>query len=372
VTGSITDILPSAAATLGVPGARDRLGLTDRIGRPQRVVVVLVDGLGHTLLPRLASHAPLLASVLAGTTGHLEALTCTFPSTTPTSLVSLGTGANPGEHGVLGFTLRVPDTGRLLTHVTWRDDPPVSRWQPVPTWWSRAAAAGIDTRAVLPAAYLGSGLTRAAYGGAKTVGVADHDDYATRLVEEVQRGPGLVYGYTSVLDTAGHVHGIASEQWLQAATDVDRLLTRVVEELPPGSALLVTADHGGLDIPRDRRVDVADVPALSAGVTAIAGEPRVRYVHTEAGAHDDVRAAWTETLGDDAEVMLRDAAVASGLFGPVTERNIARLGDVVVISRGDAAVMATGHEPPEMADVVGLHGALTTDEVTIPLVSIVV
>ena len=160
--GSICDILPSAAAVLGVPGVPDALGLTERIGDVRRVAVVLVDGLGYHLLPQLADDAPLLASVLAGGTGRLSELTCTFPSTTPTSLVSLGTGVPPGEHGVLGFTVNVPGTDRVLTHIYWRDDPPPETWQPVPTWFERLRDAGVGARAVLPEMFVGSGLNEAA------------------------------------------------------------------------------------------------------------------------------------------------------------------------------------------------------------------
>ena len=117
--GSLCDVLPAAAALLDVEDAVDRLAVADWVGadRIDRVLVVLVDGLGWHLLAQLAGNAPLLASVLGGATGRLTQLDCTFPSTTPTSLVSLGTGAPPGEHGILGFTLRVPGTDRVLPSV---------------------------------------------------------------------------------------------------------------------------------------------------------------------------------------------------------------------------------------------------------------
>src|SRR5207302_6559833 len=113
----------------------DALGLAERLGDVRRVVVVVVDGLGWHLLPELAADAPLLASVLAGGTGRLDELVCTFPSTTPTSLVSLGTGVAPGQHGILGFTVKLPDSDQVLEHIWWRGDPPAAQWQPVPTWF---------------------------------------------------------------------------------------------------------------------------------------------------------------------------------------------------------------------------------------------
>jgi hypothetical protein len=371
VPGSICDVLPAAAALLGVPDAVDGLRLADCVRDPDRVdrlLVVLVDALGWHLLPQLAGDAPLLASVLTGGVGRLSQLACTFPSTTPTSLVSLGTGAQPGEHGILGFTLNIPGTDRVVHHVRWRDDPPHSQWQPLPTWFGRLQQAGVSARAVLPASFMGSGLTDAAYRGAQFVPTHRNDDYAQRVADEVRAAPGLVYGYAADLDTAGHVFGIGSPRWHEAAASVDALLTRLVETLPPNAALLVTADHGGLNVPADARVDLDLDPRLSEGVRVVAGDPRVRYLHTEAGAAADVQAAWSEVVDGWADVYSREQAVATGMFGPVNPKHLARIGDVVVVCTGDAAVLATGHEPPETARLIGFHGAATAAEMAIPLI----
>jgi hypothetical protein len=372
VPGSICDVLPAAAALLGVPGAVDRLALVDRIGHVDRIAVVLVDAMGWHLLPEMADDAPLLASVLAGDQlgrrGLLDQLACTFPSTTPSSLVSLGTGAQPGEHGILGFTLNIPGTDRVLNHIRWRDDPPPDQWQPLPTWFERLRQAGVDVRAVLPEWFIGSGLTDAAYRGAQFCPTRAGDDYAQRVVDELRAAPGLVYGYTAELDTAAHLFGIGSTQWHEAAARVDALLTRIVEALPPNAALLVTADHGGLNVPSNARIDIDTDPRLAAGIRVVAGEPRVRYLHTEPGATLDVLATWRELVNDRAQVYPREEAVATGLFGPVNPRNLPRIGDVVVICTGDSAVLATGHEPPETARLIGFHGAATPAEMAIPLI----
>jgi hypothetical protein len=373
VPGSICDVLPAAAALLGVPGAVDRLALADSVGlgdladQIDRVAVVLVDALGWYLLPELAGDAPLLASVLAGGTGRLSQLACTFPSTTPTSLVSLGTGAQPGEHGILGFTLNIPGTERVLNHIRWRDDPPHDQWQPLPTWFERVQQAGFSARAVLPASFMGSGLTDAAYRGAQFVPTHTSDDYAQRVADELRAGPGLVYGYTAELDTAAHVFGIGSPRWREAAARVDALLTRLVETLPPNAALLVTADHGGLNVPPEARVDLDVDPGLGEGIRVVAGEPRVRYLHTQPGAAADVQAIWSGVLDGCANVYSREEAVATGMFGPVSPPHLPRIGDVVVVCTGDTVVLATGHEPPETARLIGFHGSATEVEMAIPL-----
>jgi hypothetical protein len=370
VPGSICDVLPAAAALLGAAGAVDRLALAESLDADQvdRVAVVLVDGMGWHLLPELASSAPLLASVLAGGAGQLSQLECTFPSTTPSSLVSLATGAQPGEHGILGFTLNVPGTDRVLNHIRWRDDPPHAEWQPLPTWFERLRQCGIGARAVLPAAFMGSGLTDAAYRGAEFRPTQTTDDYAQVVADELRAAPGLVYAYTAELDTAAHVFGIGSPRWHEAAVRVDALLTHLVDTLPRNAALLVTADHGGLNVPPEARVDLDTDPRLGEGVRVVAGEPRVRYLHTDPGAAADVHATWSGLLDGWARVYTREQAVASGMFGPVNPRHLARIGDVVVVCTGDAAVLATGHEPPETARLIGFHGAATAAEMAIPLI----
>lgn len=369
--GRLADVLPSAMARLGVDGFADTLGLADRLGDVRRIAVVLVDGLGHRLLSRAAPHAPFLADVLAGRHGSLEELRAPFPSTTPTSLVTLGTGAAPGRHGILGFTLNVPGTDRVLTHIVWRDDPPPDRWQPVPTVYERAAAAGLASTVVLPAMFEGSGLTRAAYRGARFAGLAKREDAAGRILAELRSAPGLVYGYTAAVDTAAHAFGIASMQWAAAVAKVDALLQRIVAGLPADAALLVTADHGGLDIPAAGRIDIATDQRLAAGVRVVAGEPRVRYLHTAPGAEADVAATWRGILGGRARVLLREDAIAEGLFGPVEAEHVPRIGDVVVICTDDeTVVLATDREPPEVAKLIGFHGSTTIDETAIPLICV--
>ncbi|MBO0866822.1 MAG: alkaline phosphatase family protein, partial [Mycobacterium sp.] len=308
-------------------------------------------------------------AVLAGEVGRLDELTCTFPSTTPTSLVSLATGVSPGEHGILGFTVKLPGSDRVLNHIAWRDDPPPAQWQPVPTWFERLTHAGVGARVLLPAAFIGSGLTEAAYRGAQFHAASTGRGYGQRLADELAAAPGLVYGYTAELDTAAHVFGIGSPEWHTAANQVDELLTGLVDALPSDAALLVTADHGGLNAPATARVDIDTDPRLAAGVRVVAGDPRVRYLHTVAGAAGDVVAAWSEVLAGRADVRSRDDAVAEGWFGPVRAEHLERIGDVVVSCTADTAVLATGYEPPEVAQLVGMHGAATRAELAIPLIT---
>nr|WP_097322625.1 nucleotide pyrophosphatase/phosphodiesterase family protein [Actinoplanes atraurantiacus] len=358
--GSLADVLPSVSAVLGVPDAADTLGLREQLDGVDRIAVLLVDGLGAHQLPVAAPYTPVLNELASRT------LTTGFPSTTPVSLVTVGTGVPPGAHGVLGFTTLRPD-GRLLNHVHWNDDPDPAAWQPMPTRFELAEAAGITATQVVRPEFEGSGLTVAAYRGAAFRSATEGAELADQMLEALAAGRSLVYGYHADLDKTGHLYGVDSRYWRMAAQGVDRLVDRLVHGLPPRSALLVIADHGQLNVPASARYDMADDPALSDGVVAVAGEPRVRYLHTAPAATPDLIAAWKSVMGDDAWVMTRDEIIDGGWFGPVPAAHRSRIGDVVIVCQNRAVALAGGWEPPPVGRLIAYHGSVTATEMTVPL-----
>ena len=360
-TGSLADLLPSVCAVLGVPGAADVLGLGARLDGVDRIGLLLVDGLGAYQLPLIAPFAPVLTEHAGDRT-----LTTAFPSTTPVSLVTVGTGVPPGTHGVLGFTVRRPD-GRMLNHLQWGDDPDPYLWQPMPTALETAAAAGVPVTVVSRSLYRGTGLSVAANRGGRYQVADDGPAVADGMLAALRAGPGLVYGYHPDLDKAGHETGVGSVSWQEAARGVDVILDRLVHGLPAGAALLVIADHGQLNVPPDGRHDLS-TGVLSEGLAGVSGEPRARYLHVADGAVDDVVASWRGVLGADARVLRRDEAIAEGWYGPVPPAHTGRIGDVVVFCQGRAVIIAPGWEPERAGQLVAYHGSVTAAEMTVPLV----
>jgi hypothetical protein len=371
---TLAEVLPGVAAALGAPLERgdlpaDPLGLTAALGGARRVAVLLVDGLGADLVRAHADLAPTLAA-LASPAGDLSA---PCPSTTPVSLATLGTGLPPGGHGILGFVTLVPGgqsaTGedRTLNHVQWGDDPDPDVWQPRRTAFDQVQAAGIPATAVGPYAYARSGLTRAVYRGAAYPGSVGHGDLVAQILGCLAATPrALVYGYLPELDLTGHVRGLDSASWRAQLVQIDRLVEQLVDGLPGDAALLVTADHGMLDVPPETRLDLDDAPELDDGVRLLAGEPRARYAHAEDGAAADVLDRWRAVLGERAWVASREEAVASGIFGAVDGALAARIGDVVALARGTWALTA-GRSDPGPSRLVAYHGSLTATELAIPL-----
>ena len=361
-SASLGELMPSIGAHLGVPGCRE-----DVLGLPpaDRYVVVLVDGLGWNLLRRSVRDVPYLASLL----GSARALTSGVPSTTATSLASLGTGLPPGQHGVVGYTSRVPATGEVLNALTWEIDLTGRAYQPKPTVFERATDAGIGVSTVTLQRFADTGLTEAALRGAEFSGYGDDHDVDRRtaltVAASARRPRSIVYGYERDLDHHGHGSGCTSADWRRQLVAVDQRCEALREALPDGVRLLVTADHGMVDIPDERRLVAEVEPELLAGVTVLAGEPRFRQLYVDQDRPERVAARWRNRLGHNAWVRTRDEAIDDGWFGPVDVDLRERYGHVLVALRNDWAVM-TRAMPRELT-MVGMHGSLTADEMLVPL-----
>jgi hypothetical protein len=356
---TLADLASSLLASLGVEAEPNPLGLPET----SRACLLIVDGLGWELLRDHPAAAPFLAEL----TMSGRSLTCGFPSTTVTSLASLGTGRPPGTHGLLGYQVAVPGEGRLLNELRWDDRVDPVAWQPGSTIYERAKTAGITASWVGPRAFAASGLTRATIRGARyraanSLGALVAE--AAAALNEPE--PVLVSVYVASLDQTGHLYGCGSEAWYYQLWHMDKLAEQLASALPRGTLLYVTADHGMVDVPQAHRIDVDAAGELRKGVALLGGEARARHVYAEPGAAGDVLAAWRELLSDRAWVVTRQEAISAGWFGSVAPGMADRIGDVVVACAGTAALVATQAEPME-SSLVGMHGSLTSAEQLVPL-----
>jgi hypothetical protein len=356
---TLGDVLPAVARALGISVGFHETSLV--LPPAPAYVVMLVDGLGHELLAEHRAQAPYLHSLL----GEHPA-TCGVPSTTATSLTSLGTALTPGQHGLVGFTSRVPETGELLNALFW--DRPVDplEWQPNVTAFTRLEMAGVHTSVVSKREFAGSGLTRCGQRGAAYVGADDVTERIAGAVAGASRQPSLTYVYDGDLDWQGHRAGVDSERWRAQLRDIDEDVQELRDELPDEVRLLVVADHGMVDSTQDSHIDIEQLPQLRDGVTLLGGEARFRHVYCQGGAVDSVAATWRETLGGRATVLTRGEAIERGWFGPVDSTVRLRLGDVVVAAHDNWALMSSRDFAYEMT-MIGLHGSLTSREMHIPI-----
>jgi predicted AlkP superfamily pyrophosphatase or phosphodiesterase len=364
----LSQIAPSLFASLGLTDTSDQIQCgPSPVGRE---LLFLVDGLGADAVAKYASYIPTLSSLI-----RHGAVKTSFPSTTATSLATLTTGVNPGEHGMLGYTVQVPRSGgRILNSLKWdeRVDPFI--WQPVATLFERAVAQNINVTHVAAKRYEDTGFTRAVFRGAKYCGANAHADLITETIAALKETPAFVYLYVNDLDVAGHSDGVGSDKWLAALSGIDQLVATLLQKLPRQTRLWLTADHGMINV--GEKIVIGQGNNLSEDIATIAGEPRARHLYLSDGASAsaiaDVASRWEEYLGEKASIYTRDQAIAADLFGNVVSADAAdRMGDVIAIAHGDLILIEADREKQEGA-MVGHHGGASDIESYVPLLNAVI
>jgi predicted AlkP superfamily pyrophosphatase or phosphodiesterase len=352
---SLAEVLPNCLSA--VRGERGALGLA----AVRHAVVVLADGLGRAALDARAGHARrMLSAASAGT------ISAGFPTTTTAALATLTTGEPPGRHGLVGYDAYDPAADRVVNLLhSWGAGLDPATWQRMPTVFERADDLGVPAFAIGPRRYRDSGFSAAVLRGARHrsgESVADRFRAVRNIISESERS--LSYLYVPELDTVAHQHGVESPAWTAALDTLDAAVGEFAESLGPGEGMLVTADHGMLDVSPSAHVLVP--PDLLSGVRHVAGEPRCLQLHLDPGFDPDtVAARWRDREGSRAWIATRDEAIAAGWFGEVDVAVRPRIGEVLIAARKRVAYYA--HHSDRGRGMVGQHGSLTADETAVPL-----
>lgn len=362
---TLSEILPSAATALGIPGLLNPLGLK----ATKRVALIMVDGLGWNQFKSHVAHAPFLRSLF----DRAQKLGTGFPSTTATSLSSLATGVTPGEHGMLGYDVIDPERRRVVNQLGgWPADLNPTQWQKCPTIFEQARDHGVHVASVSLPMFEKSALTRASLRGPEFV-AAKQTSARARATQEVfaKHRNALVYTYFNELDKAGHKFGVDSSQWRDTLEEIDYVIKTLVSRLPEETTVLITGDHGMVDVPSAQRIDYSLEAELIEGVELTSGEPRGVQLsfaaQTSAAQRQAVREAWQRAYGAKAWILSRDEAISLGYFGEISAEHAERLGDLMILAAEPIAFYDGRRTTPMAFEMVGQHGSLTAGERFVPL-----
>jgi hypothetical protein len=272
---------------------------------------------------------------------------------------------------MLGYTVQVPRSGgRLLNALKWDERVDPENWQPVQTLFQRASSAGINVTHVAAKRYENSGFTRAVFRGANYRGANVVTDLISETKLALQKSPSFVYLYVNDLDNAGHTDGVGSDKWLAALTMIDQMVSQLMKEVPKGTRIWVTSDHGMINV-QDKIVIGLDNQLLQ-GVSVVAGEPRARHIYLEsdsASARIETAGIWQEFLGDKALVLTREQAISNNLFGDVVSDDaLDRMGEVIAIARGGLVLLELQRAEKE-GSMVGHHGGDSDTESQVGLLT---
>lgn len=357
---NLTGVVPALMAP-----PEDRPGWVPEPARTaEQVVLLVLDGLGWEQLGERTHLVPHLNALSGGP------ITSVAPSTTACALTSLVVGAPPAAHGVVGYRVAVegPQGPEVMNVLKWRTPSGDARPFVDPhTFQALEPFAGRPVPVVSKAAFIGTGFTDAHQRGAKQVGWYEPSAMAVEVRALVSAGEPFVYAYYDGIDRTAHVYGFDAHYDAELVA-ADRIIGDLLDVLPAGAALAVTADHGQVDV--GSNLIELDAEVMSR-TSMVSGEPRFRWLHTATGAPAEVaelEAICRELYGERAWIATYDEVESEGwLGGPVKPEVRPRLGDVALVPFEPVAFM----EPGEAAEsrLVCRHGSMTSAEMFVPLVA---
>lgn len=349
--GCIANVVP---ALLGGPAERPEW-LPVEAHEAEQVVLLVLDGLGWDQLQARAHLAPTLASMVGGPIHSV------CPTTTSTALTSITTGLPPGEHGVVGYRIAIDSD--VLNVLRWtfdgrdaREQIPPAKLQTNDTFCSQHPA--IVTRTD----FRTSGFTEAHLDRTRFHGYRVLSTMVVEIRQLLSANEPFVYAYYEGLDKVSHEYGLDAHYDAELAA-LDALVANLLALLPEGAALVVTADHGQVEV-GDRVIELHQEVAPHVGMQS--GEGRFRWLHARPGRREALIDAARARHSDTGWVVTRDEVIDGGWFGPVvSDAARSMLGDVALVAREPVAYLDPNDTGPYV--LIGRHGSMTRDEVLVPL-----
>ncbi len=375
--GGIVNLMRSLADTCGAP-ALPQAPLAAKVSprrTAQTYVLLVIDGLGDNHLQRARS----------GGTLHRHArarLTSVFPSTTASAVTTFLTGLAPRQHALTGWHMYFSEIDAITAVLPLQPrgggafgvppDALARRLFGHPSFVDHLPRCSLF---LSPRAIAGSAFTRYHSGHAEVRGYDSLDDFFAQLGHAIRctREPQYIYAYYPELDRLAHRHGITSRQVDDCLAAFDEGFAALLVQCAGHDAVLIAcADHGFIDSPEERRIDLATHPELAALLARpLCGEQRVAYCYLKPGLQAHFDAYVQEHLAQAVTLQRAGDLITQGWFGPDTgaddARLAARIGDRVLVLREDWTLFdrIAGEKPHRM---IGQHGGLSEDEMYVPLV----
>jgi len=350
---------------------------------PQRVLFLILDGMGYMHLMRLLERFPDMFLHRLIDRGKMLPLTSVFPATTATALSTLSTGVTPQEHGMLGYRLYLKETAAITNMISLSllgsdvSDNALEAgidektFLNVTTLFERLRRIGVDSHMIMTKHIAKSGLSRLLYDGAAkmhpVVNLSDMLVGAREILKDA-KGRTFVGLYWGDTDTIAHVHGPWTDAFTAELRAIDAALERELSGRVEDTLLLITADHGFVPMNAADYIDITQYPDLYSNLAIPpVGDTRTAYLFVRDGRKEEVSRIIAETFSGDIICLDAERALDSGLFGmgEALRESRDRIGDLVIASTGRKALY---YPYKDSVKLRGMHAGLTPEEMLVPFV----
>lgn len=380
--GSLLNLMQTLMTGLGLAGngyapLRPELGLTAAdIAQAKQVVLIVIDGLGNELLERHAPNGQLAAH-------QVGKLTSVYPSTTASAIPTFFTALPPQAHALTGWHMWFEEIGQTLSVLPLNPrEPGVESGDPeqlaAQLFAHQPISASLAGRCftVAPQDIVESPFNRYHTQGAQRIGYWGIKGFIDAIAHAVststpQSAPNFIYAYYPALDSLMHGVGTSDARVTQRLQQIDAAVATLQAKLAGTNTLLiVTADHGFIDAPKDHLIALDEHPELAAMLLRpLCGERRLAYAYVRPECHADFQDYVNEHLSDACRCIPTAEFIVEGWFGPGAPHPqlASRAGDFVLQMRGDWTIK-DWLEGEKHYEQPGVHAGASAQEMWVPLI----
>lgn len=351
--------------------------------RPERVLLLVLDGMGYYHLKHLLAKYPDLLLNRLVDSGVMIPVTSVFPSTTVNALTSYSTGLTPQEHGMVGYRLYLKETAAITNMIRLSVlgneignsaidagiDP--KTFLGAPTLYAQLRRVGVTSHILIGKYISRSGLSSIIYDEKEkihpVVNFSDMLVVARRILQKAN-GATFLSLYWGATDAIAHTYGPWTDEVTAELRSIDTALMRELVGRVKDTLIIICADHGFVPMRESDYHDISRIPELDHDLLLPPlGEPRASYLYLRDGSRKRVLAAINAHLTDGLVAIESETALASGLLGTgrVNPEVHNRIGDLIVVATGPGAIL---HPYKDAVKLNGMHGGLTKEEMLVPLI----
>ena len=336
-----------------------------KLAKKKSYLVILVDGLGTENIKSAAGHASFLNQKLKSS----QSLFAGFPATTSSSLTSMATGEPNGSHAVLGhrvYDRSIKQNINFLNDLGSELDP--RKYQDLETISETAAARGVIVSTIGPSEYEGSGFTLATMPNAKYIPAASFEDRFSAAKKALSVPNSLTYLYFPELDQFAHRYGSKSLRWLNKLEDLDAELAKFARSLSSNEGVILTADHGVIDVAIDRHIYLDEYDCFE-NLEQIGGDPRVGFLYYPESINLAAKLEQiNHAIGNVCDVVTVTDLVEAKWLAELSPQALLMAPDLVLLPKSDRVVYHRGFAKARSLLMIGQHGGMMQAEWEVPLI----
>ena len=376
--GSIVNLMSSIAKSFGTDMPYEHLKIlpAKKIKNSKNVVLLVIDGLGYEYLKNKGEKT-ILNDYL------LDSMTSVFLSTTASAITTFLTGVAPQQHAFTGWYMHLKEIGVVSTILPFKPrfggqsfsnySIPIDTIFDQKAFSSRIKAQNFN---IIPKQILNSDFSKATSKNSKSLCYETLNGFFRQIKKAItySNRRKYIYAYWPELDLLNHDYGVGhkiSEKHFKGLDEKIRNFIKSIEGT--NTSLIITADHGHINIPLERIIKLEDHPKLKDCLTLpLCGEGRTAYCYVHPSKTKQFESYVKNKLKKYCSLHKSQDLIDKkyfGLFKP-NPKLFDRVGDYILICKENYILEDSIEGEKKRKPFVGHHGGVSKEEMLVPLIFI--